>query len=125
MIDRKDIDKLLADNGCIFSLEEKIVGKWIDGKPLYQKTINFGALPNNTTKDVAHGVSNMKLMVECWGIATSSSEIMSLPRVSTGPTDPKYSVALSASTSNIKITTGYDRTSFSAYVTIRYTKTTG
>ena len=124
MIDRNDIDKLLADNGLIFSLEEKIVGKWIDGKPLYQKTINFGSLPNNTTKDVAHGVSNLKLMVECWGIATNPSEIMTLPRVVTGVTDPKYSVALSASTTIIKITTGYDRSSFSAYVTIRYTKTT-
>lgn len=42
-----------------YRLEEKVVGQWLDGKPLYQKTIDFGTLPNATTKSVAHGISNI------------------------------------------------------------------
>ena len=130
MITKNDIEKLVVNavtdiaNMSEYSTTEKIVGKWIDGKPLYQKTINFGSLPNNTTKDVAHGVSNMGIMVECLGVATSSTEILPLPRVSVGTQDPKYSISLSASTTYIRIVTGFDRSPFSAYVTIRYTKTT-
>ena len=25
--------------------------KWIDGKPIYRKVVDFGSLPNNTYKD--------------------------------------------------------------------------
>ena len=31
---------------------------WTDGSPIYKKTINIGALPNATTKSVAHNISN-------------------------------------------------------------------
>lgn len=31
-------------NGNVYSTEEQIVGKWIDGKPLYQKSFQFGAV---------------------------------------------------------------------------------
>ena len=34
----------------IYSTDEIIIGRWIDGKPLYQKVINYtSAIPNNTT----------------------------------------------------------------------------
>ena len=35
-----------------YSTSEKFTGEyWIDGRPIYQKVINFGALPNGTTTD--------------------------------------------------------------------------
>mgnify|MGYP006875711587 CR=1 FL=1 len=44
-----------------FSLSETYTGKlWIDGKKIYEKTINIGTLPNNGNsgvKNVAHGIS--------------------------------------------------------------------
>lgn len=41
-----------------YSTTEQLTGDvWIDGKPKYRKTINIGALPNNTTKTVAHYVT--------------------------------------------------------------------
>ena len=33
--------------------------KWIDGKPIYRKVINVGALPNNSEKTIAHNISNI------------------------------------------------------------------
>ena len=32
----------------------------VNGETLYCKEVNFGALPNNGTKTVAHGISNFK-----------------------------------------------------------------
>lgn len=31
----------VAGNGLVYSTTEQVVGKWIDGKPIYQKTIFF------------------------------------------------------------------------------------
>ena len=35
-----------------YSTNEQCVGTWIDGKPLYQKTIQCGTIPNNASSDV-------------------------------------------------------------------------
>lgn len=35
-----------------------------NGKTLYCKEVNFGALPNNTTKSVAHGIVNFDELFE-------------------------------------------------------------
>lgn len=42
-----------------FSFEEKRIGTWIDGKPLYRKMVAFGALPENSTKSINHGIENI------------------------------------------------------------------
>ena len=45
----------------IFSSNETIIGKWIDGKPLYRKTITFTSTINaNTTTSIAHNITNVK-----------------------------------------------------------------
>lgn len=46
--------------GQDYSTTEQDTGaKWIDGKAIYKKTINFGVMPNNATKGVAHGISSL------------------------------------------------------------------
>ena len=100
----------------------------IDGKPLYRKVINFGTLPTATTsstsaKNVAHNISNVDLFTKISGIAfNSSGATMPLPY-------PHFEnvinqVTMSASKTNVTIGTGTDRSSFSAYVILEYTKTT-
>lgn len=43
-------------------------GTWIDGSPIYKKTIDTGTLPNNSSNLVSHGISDLKriLKVEGW-----------------------------------------------------------
>ena len=36
-----------------YSTEETIIGKWIDGRPIYRKVIECGNLANNTIKTVS------------------------------------------------------------------------
>lgn len=45
-----------------YSTKEKIVGKWIDGKPIYRKTIFVSSLPNNADpKEYSHNITNMNI----------------------------------------------------------------
>ena len=108
----------------LYSTSEKIVGSWKDGKPLYQKTIECEALPNNTTKSVAHGVSNLDKIVDIKGCAYRSSDglFVSLPRVATSTT---YMCEINVKSGNVNITSSTDLSAFGwSYVTIQYTKTT-
>lgn len=41
-----------------YSIEEKVVGKWIDGKPLYEKTIYIASVTSGTSYQ--HNISNVK-----------------------------------------------------------------
>ena len=44
-----------------YSTTEKIIGKWIDGKPLYRKTITFtSTISANATTSIAHNITNAK-----------------------------------------------------------------
>ena len=94
--------------------------KWVDNKTIYRKTINFGALPNATTKDVAHGISGLSEVVKIEGIAKNSSgNYTSVPVV---PSNANALCDCSVNATNISMSAGSDRSGWSAYVTIYYTK---
>ena len=106
-----------------YSTTEKIVGTWIDGKPVYQKTLECGTLPNNSTKSVAHGISDLAYVVSCEGFALNptSNTLVPLPFVSTGSS---RGIGVAISATNVELSTDYDRRGYTyAYVTIQYTKT--
>ena len=105
-----------------YSTSEQDTGcKWIDGKPIYKKTVSLGALPNATTKNVAHGISSLGIMVDMRGVAFYSNGVqLPLPFVSTAQT----AVSLNATSTDIVITAAGDRSSSSGYATLLYTKTT-
>jgi hypothetical protein len=109
-----------------YSTTEHIVGTWIDGKPVYQKTIDCGALPNSTNKSIAHGISNFKQLIGLKGNAKSSANFIVIPHES--PYDSstgEYSVGCYVTTTNIVLQTKQNLSSYTAsYVTIQYTKTT-
>ena len=96
----------------------------VSGKPVYTKTINFGALPNATTKTVAHGVVNTE---DVW--------IDNLRSTIKDPNGSIYSVqfpnpnsAVSSWTTwtdrtHVSTVTGINRTTLTAIITILYTKT--
>lgn len=78
----EQLANLSRGNDISYSTDEQFTGKyWIDGRPVYQKTINFGALPNATTKSVAHGISNLDYVIDIYGVAQN-------PNISTHSTLP-------------------------------------
>lgn len=110
----------------IYSESEYIVGKWIDGKKLYQKTIDFGAMPaQGDSKSVAHNISNIDKIIswEAFGV-NASGLVMFVPNISRGNVASQTSVSANATNVNIFNGSSSDLTSeYNGYVTIRYTKT--
>lgn len=108
-----------------YSTDEQVVGTWIDGKPLYQKTIDFGALPNATTKTVSSGLTNVTIF-DIKAVAYGSSSTSMLPYVDGGSAaTANMGIYYDRSNNNISVKTGSDRSSIAnCYVTIQYTKTT-
>lgn len=92
---------------------------WIDGKKIYRKVVDVGALPNTTTKQVAHGIT-YDTIVSLSGICSNSDNaFLPMPAVATSSA---YAIELSIDSSNVVITTAQDRSAFSGYVIIEYTK---
>lgn len=107
-----------------YSLDEKWTGGyWIDGKKIYKKTINFGALPNNTTKNVAHNISNLENVIEVKGWTYAFSQgWFPLPFASTG----SYPIEVKVTSTNVVVVTTIERSGIgTCYITLYYTKTTG
>lgn len=105
-----------------YSATEQNTGRlWIDGKTIYRKEINLGSLPNAVPGSVAHGISNLNTVVSLWGFATNGTVFLPLPLA-------RYNnfasqIGLYADTTNIIVEPGNDRTAYTGYVIIEYTKT--
>ena len=48
-----------------YSTEETKVGTWIDGRPIYQKTLNLGSASGNSS--ISHGISNLDMVINAYG----------------------------------------------------------
>ena len=102
--------------------EIKTGGRWTDGKPIYRKVINFGALPNADIKRVNHNIANLDKVINIGGYVKFPSGyyvgvqfvdvvggFASSWYTTVGPTD-------------VAIATGIDRSSLTAVVVLEYTK---
>lgn len=68
------------DSDKIYSTTEINTGrKWIDGKSIYRKVINFGALPDTTTKNVAHGIVTLDTVIPGFPMATMDNGTIQMP----------------------------------------------
>ena len=107
----------VADSLSYSTDEIKTGGKWIDGKPIYKKVVDFGALPNNTSKTVAHGISNLEKAIMASGFAINNNgESIYIPHTLSG---------FYINKTNITLNTTYNYSSYTeTYITIEYTKTT-
>lgn len=113
-------------NETDYSEDEQIIGSWIDGKPVYQKTINSGTLPNNTNKTIALDIPNIGKVLNIFGYGY----------VGTGSTSPRsihLPFVASAGNIDVEVRNGTDlfisaNANFSmfteSYITIQYLKTT-
>jgi hypothetical protein len=113
------------NRGDIYSTDEKMIGQWIDGKPLYAKTINTGALSNAPNKKVAHSISNLGEIVSM--LATyhrTDGKWFQISNVHL--TTANKTLQLSITTTNVEIeSNGGDYSDVDkSYVTLQYTKTT-
>lgn len=105
-----------------YSLSEIKIGSWL-GKPLYRKVIDFGTLPNISSKSVSTGLSNIQL-IKMTGIVIGNDAILNIPYISVADNAYNMSLVFRPNNNNIEITTTSDRSNYNAYITLEYTKTT-
>lgn len=112
-----------VDDALNYAETEHKVGKWIDGSDLYEKTIYFGALPNNTTKRLDLNITNLKKVVDIQG-AGSGTDAYTYSTVKLPYGDGRYFIGLNITDAQkINIASNYDASAYTyTYVTVRYTK---
>ena len=112
-------------SGIDYSFEEQWTGRlWVDGKKIYQKTVNCGALPNSTSKEVRHGIAGLDYVVAFDGTAQNPATGMCHHIRHVSPTASSYSVYCTVTRDVVSFMTrqayGDDAKTF---VTILYTCT--
>lgn len=102
-----------------YTTTERQIGMYL-GDKLYEKTVDLGALPNSTTKNVAHGISNIDIIVdiEGWGYNSGVPNWIPLPYATAGDV---CSVIINGT--NISLASNANLSALVGKVTLRYTKT--
>lgn len=103
--------------------EQKTGGYWIDGKPIYRRVIDYGTLPNNTSKTVDSPIDNLDYIVSLKGIA-KSNEASQLPLPHAGSTFILLSFTGYTTPQKFLTATNWDARVYYAYIIVEYTKTT-
>lgn len=112
-----------------YSTKEQLIGKWIDGKPLYQKVVFIDSLPNATSQTYPHNVENAETIYIAGGFLKDSSGNFllthAIPMNATNINtlgDQMWNCNVNLN--DILFMTGVNRSNESAYVILNYTKTT-
>lgn len=121
-----DVKEYVNSSNSYSTDEVKTGGKWIDGKPIYRKVVNFGALPNASEKTVTFDVINDDTWVSITAIAKKSADgtIINIPY--TDVNNIKAGINYYIKNNSIVVNTGViDRSDFNkCYFILEYTKTT-
>lgn len=99
-------------------------GRKIDGKEEWVKRINFGTLPNNSSKDVNTGLNANNITVtEIKGLGVRSSDNLKflLPYISSAGTNIELSGPVISNNQYVRVVTTTDRTTITAKIEIYFT----
>ena len=110
----------VVDTNKLHTLSEIDTGQtWIDGKRIYRKTIDFGALPSTANKAVAHGITTLDKMVSFNAFADNGTIQLTIPQ---SQSTDSFSIHIYFSQTDIQIQTWDNYSAYSAYVSLEYTK---
>ena len=99
--------------------QETATNEYIDGKQVYRKRVNFGTLPNNTTKRVAHNLTSVTFTKHFVSCINASGYNINLPYVDI---NAKVCTVSTITNTEIVIKSITDQTTYTAYVDLYYTK---
>lgn len=98
-----------------YSTSEVSTGStWINGKIIYKKTVNFGALPNASAKSVAHGATGITMITKIEAVMYKGTSSWAIPYAYVG--------IVSVEGPSVTIRTEMDLSTYNAVVTFYYTK---
>jgi len=117
------VDKFPIDGGeNWYSTTEKKIGEWLDGKPIYQKTVITNMPTSTTSTNYAHNIANIDQIINISGGGWSGSYFIP---INMSPTTSGGQLRVSVDRINIVIQFGTaPSSSYTGYWTLQYTKTT-
>lgn len=121
-----------VNNKFNYSTEEQVIGKWIDGKPLYRKTITFTTIiKKNEATSIAHNITNVKNIFIDYGASFMEANIGTTNYLSYGFPLIGYDNSINdkvfcyANITNIEFyANGNWAGNWIKHITLKYTKTT-
>lgn len=102
----------------VFSTAETLTNETYLGYPVYRKVINFGALPNATTKSVAHGISSPYEIIKIIGYATNGTRYINIDFYASGP----FSAYSYVDGANIVVGAAGNMSTYLGKITLEYIK---
>ncbi len=107
-----------------FEISETFTGQYLNSNPIYQKMINIGTLPNNTTKSISTGITDSNYI---WidaenSFAFSGGASYPIPYVDPKAVANSIGVRITGGGANIIVSTGTNWSSYAGIVTLKYTK---
>ena len=107
-----------------YSEEEREIGCWTDGKPLYQKTIDIGQLTQDTNWHyISHNISNVDKVVKVDAVMIVTSSGRAYPLMAYRP-NQNQGVMISANDTEFQYMNNWQSNAHTVYITLQYTKTT-
>lgn len=122
---KKKLSEILNTKDVYSNNEIKTNKVYKDGKPIYRKEMNLGALPNNNQASYNFGIDTIDNIVDYEVCGIKNGDVLPLPYVypSTSYIDRWITIEF-ITKSKITIITGYDRSDFNLRVILEYTKIT-
>lgn len=107
-----------------FEVSETFTGQYINSKPIYQKMISVGVLPNNTTKSISTGITGADYI---WvdmenSFAFNHGASYPIPYVDPKTVANSIGVRITNNGATVIVSTGTNWSTYSGGITLRYTK---
>lgn len=107
-------------NGDYTTTEEDTGRRWIDGRTIYRKTIEWGAMPNATMVNKTGQFPNNATIINIEAIAMSSTAAHNMPYIYDAIVDTVF--VGNTATGQLCVSTITDRSTWNAYITLYYCK---
>lgn len=120
-----DEEVVTENKVAIYSTNEQIIGKWVNDKTIYRSVIEVQSFPNATATNIDISALNIDYVVHLYGYAkypSSSGKASGQPINNGRPDDTNGMFGALLEEDNLRLITRYDRTIYSGYVIIEYTK---
>lgn len=107
-----------------FEVSETFTGQYLNSKPIYQKMISVGVLPNNTTKSISTGITGADYI---WvdmenSFAFNHGASYPIPYVDPKTVANSIGVRITNNGATVIVSTGTNWSTYSGGITLRYTK---
>lgn len=107
-----------------FETSETFTGQYLNSKPIYQKMISVGVLPNNTTKSISTGITDADYI---WvdmenSFAFNHGASYPIPYVDPKTVANSIGVRITNNGATVIVSTGTNWSTYSGGITLRYTK---